>query len=271
MNGILIGIEPVVLKLGSVTVRWFGICLVLALISGLGLTAWRGRRQHVPFWETLDIGSWALLAGLVGARLLHVIEHWEFYFTRPAAVIDLSSGGFNIWGGWLAGAAVVWRLARRRSSPELARLADAAAPALLVAEMIGRVGCFLNGDGQGIPSDLPWATLYASSNAMTPDFGIPRHPAQLYQALADALALGIVLAVARWRPEPGVQFRLAATLYGLSRLVIGAVRTDPIFAVGLQLGQLIGLAVAALASASLLRAVAGRRPRAAFGGSEHAA
>lgn len=269
MNGIVIGIEPVILELGPLTIRWFGVCLFLALIVGLAITAWRARERQIPLWRALDRASWALLTGLLGARLLHMVEHWEFYLTRPAAILDLSSGGLSSWGGFLAGAATVWILERRRL-PDAALLGDAAAPALLLAEIIGRLGCFLNGDGQGRPSSLPWATLYASSNAMTPDFGVPRHPAQLYQALADGLALGIVLAAGRWRPLAGLQLWLAAALYGLSRFALGVVRIDPTFALGLQLGQIIGLGVAVLSSTCLARAMLGRQPRAALDQRGHA-
>src|SRR5262249_17815019 len=118
---------------------------------------------------------------------------------------------------------------------------------------LAQVGCFLNGDGQGLPSSLPWATQYRSIDALTPDFGVPRHPAQLYQLLADLLVLGITLLVPRVPFPTGVRACFWLGLYGLSRLTIGLVRLDPPLLLGLQLAQLLGLAAVVAAAAILFR------------------
>jgi prolipoprotein diacylglyceryltransferase len=99
---------------------------------------------------------------------------------------------------------------------------------------VGRVGAFLDGYGQGLPSDLPWASQYTSQLMATPDFGVPRHPAQLYDALvAVALYLLIQRLPENWRAS------VFLALYATARLALGAVRLDPAFLFGFQIEQLL--------------------------------
>ena len=252
MNGFLIELEPVLFRLGPFTVRWFGLLLLTALASGLWLTVRLATDLGLPTRVVLDLASWALPLGFLGARLFHVAEHAEYYLGRPAEIIDLGSGGLSIWGGLALGGITVWLLCRRRGL-KTAYLADASAAGLALSEAIGRLACFTNGDGQGRPSDLPWATRYSSNDALTPDYGVPRHPAQVYQGLADLAIFGLFWLSRDARLVSGIRFWLWLGLYGASRLLVGLVRLDPPFLFGLQQGQLIGLAAVAVAAFAIIR------------------
>jgi prolipoprotein diacylglyceryltransferase len=126
------------------------------------------------------------------------------------------------------------------------------APNAAAGIAVGRLGAFLDGAGQGLPSVLPWATRYASPLAATPDFGVPRHPAQAYDA-AIALGLFIVLRALPARLPAGTRAGAFLALYGLAGLALGALRLEPAFLFGLQLDQLLAVgAVACGASYALL-------------------
>src|SRR5260370_25495168 len=103
------------------------------------------------------------------------------------------------------------------------------------------MGALLDGHGQGLPSDLPWATQYASPLAATPAFGVPRHPAQVYDAL---IAISFFARLSRAPPGWPAGSRLGAflVLYGVARLVLASVRLDPAFLFGLQIEQILALA-----------------------------
>lgn len=262
MTGWLISVEPVLVRAGPLTIRWFGVLLVLGLAAGLWLTIRRAARSGLAPGLVLDLASWALPAGLVGARALHVLEAWEYYVTRPLEVLDPGGAGLSAWGALVGGGLATLLLAGRRGA--LSRLADAAVPGLALAELLGRLGSFLNGDGLGRPTQLPWGVRYQSLDAQSPDFGVPRHPAQLYQALADLALLGLAFAPLRRLPA-GVRFWLWLGLYGASRVGVGLIRLDPPFLFGWQLAQLIGLAAIVVSGLALPRAVGRRTVTAAPG------
>jgi phosphatidylglycerol---prolipoprotein diacylglyceryl transferase len=258
VNGLVIGIEPIILRMGPVVLRWSALLLLVALAAGFWLTLRRAERVGLAPGSLLEAASWGFPLGLLGARLFNLIENWEYYITRPGEAMDMSAAGLNVWGGLAIGGLAIWYFCRRRRLPFLL-VGDAAAPALALAEAIGRLGCFFNGAGQGHPSDLPWATLYTSSDALTPDFGVARHPAQVYQGLADLAILGLLWLLRDARLPAGVRYWLWLGLYGLSRALVGMVRLDAPFLLGLQQGQLIGLAAAAISASAIIR-IALRRP-----------
>jgi phosphatidylglycerol:prolipoprotein diacylglycerol transferase len=237
---VVVTINPVVLEFGPLAVRWFGL---LALI-GLGLAVWLslrdlGRlalgRQHA-----LDALAWGLPAGLLVGRLVHVLGWWDFYLTNPGAIWQLNVDGLSLWGA-LVGGLLIACARLKHDPPRRRRIFDVCAPNAGLGIAIGRMGAFLDGHGQGLPSDLPWATQYANQLAATPDFGVARHPAQVYDAL---IALALFVMLSRAPPGLPVGSRLAAflVLYGAARLALGSVRLDPAFLFGLQIEQLLALA-----------------------------
>jgi phosphatidylglycerol:prolipoprotein diacylglycerol transferase len=238
---VLIAVDPVVLNIGPLAVRWFGL---LALV-GLGLATWRSlralARERLPRNLALDALAWALPAGLITARLVHVLGWWDFYLTHASALWQLSIDGLSLWGG-LAGGGVMFyaRLGAQRDPPGRRRILDVVAPNVALGIAVGRLGAFLHGHGQGVPSDLPWATQYASPLAATADFGVARQPAQLYDALV-AVGLWVVLSMFPRRWPAGRRVAAFLVLYGAARLLLGAVRLDPSFLFGLQIEQLLAL------------------------------
>lgn len=235
----LIGIEPIALAAGPFAVRWFGLLALAGLAAGLWLAVRQAEAAGVPRGRVLDAAAWAIPVGVLTARAVHVLGGWEYYFTRPAEVWQLSLGGLSLWGGLLGGGlAAAWAL--RRDCAARAAVADAAAPGLALGLAIGRVGSFLNGDGQGTPTDLPWGTQYASEAASVPDFGVSRHPVQAYDGLILLALFGVLLVLGR-RRSPVNRVWIFFLVYGLARLALGAVRMDAPFLFGLPLDQWIAL------------------------------
>jgi phosphatidylglycerol:prolipoprotein diacylglycerol transferase len=237
---VLVTINPVVFELGPLAVRWFGL---LALV-GLGLAVWLSlrelRRRGLGRQPALDALAWGLPAGLLVGRLVHVLGWWDFYLTNPSAIWQLNVDGLSLWGALLGGLAIA--SARLKRDPlRRRRILDVIAPNVGLGIAIGRLGAFLDGHGQGLPSDLPWATQYASPLAATPDFGVPRHPAQVYDAL---IAISLFALLSRAPPGWPAGSRLGAflVLYGVARLVLASVRLDPAFLFGLQIEQILALA-----------------------------
>ena len=230
---------PVLVSLGPLAVRWFG---ALALV-GLGLAVWLSlgelERARLSRRAALDGLAWALPAGLLAGRVVHVLGWWDYYLMHAAEVWRFNVDGISVWGGLLAGAAVF--AARLKRDPlRRWRIFDVVAPNAAVAIAVGRLGAFIEGAGQGLPSDLPWATQYANPLAATPDFGVARHPAQLYDAVV-VLALFFVLRALPGRLPAGVRASAFLVVYGLAGVALGPLRLDPAFLFGLQIDQLLAI------------------------------
>ncbi|MGI9147947.1 MAG: prolipoprotein diacylglyceryl transferase family protein [Chloroflexota bacterium] len=237
----LIALDPVLLTIGALAVRWFGL---LALV-GLGLAVWLSlralEREGLDRGVALDALAWALPAALVTARLVHVLGWWDYYLTHASELWQLSIDGLSLWGGLVGGGVIGFARLGSRCDPQTRRrILDVVAPNLALGIGVGRLGAFLDGHGQGLPSDLPWATQYANRLAATPDFGVPRQPAQLYDALV-ALTLWVALSRLPRRWSAGSRMALFLVLYSSSRLGLGMVRLDPSFLFGLQIEQLLAV------------------------------
>jgi phosphatidylglycerol:prolipoprotein diacylglycerol transferase len=246
---VIVTVEPVILSFGPLAVRWFGL---LALV-GLALASWLSlravQRQGLPLGAAGAALAWALPAGILSGRLVHVLGWWDYYVTHAAELGQLSVDGLSVWGGLLGGGLVATARLRARGDPHLPRHAadrarrvlDAVVPSVALGLAIGQVGAFLDGHGQGLPSNLPWATQYSSRLAATPDFGVPRHPAQLYEALILlALSVGLARLPRGW--PAGTRVATFVVVYGLARLGLGTVRLEPAFLFGWQIEQLLAVA-----------------------------
>jgi phosphatidylglycerol:prolipoprotein diacylglycerol transferase len=231
--------DPILVTFGPLAVRWFGLLALVGLAVAVGGTLRALRADPKARAATLDALAWALPIGVVMARAVHVIGWWDYYFTHSGEIWQLSLDGLSLWGGLLGGGAVA--LARLgRDSPRRWQVLDAAAPSVALGIAIGRLGAFLDGHGQGLPSDAPWATQYANPLAATPDFGVSRHPAQAYDGLV-ALGLWLVLSRIPAQAPAGTRAVCLCLGYAAARLVLGSVRADPAFLFGLQIEQLLAL------------------------------
>jgi phosphatidylglycerol:prolipoprotein diacylglycerol transferase len=238
---VLITLDPVALAIGPFAVRWFG----LLALAGLGLATWRSvrelGRQALPGRVALNALAWGLPAGLLSARLVHVLGWWDYYLTHASDLWQLNVDGLALWGGLLGGGVIAFaRLGSACNPPQRRRILDVVAPNVALGIAIGRLGEFLDGHGQGVASGLPWATQYAGRLAASPDFGVSRQPAQVYDGLV-ALALFVVLSNLPRGWPAGSRLAMFCMLYGVARLLLGAVRLDPSFVFGLQIEQILAL------------------------------
>lgn len=240
-----IAFDPILLVLGPVAVRPFGLLSLLGMLVGVVAAARAATRAGIPKRWVMDALVWGLPAGIVCGRAVAVLASWEYYLGHAAeiarvGVAEVSLAG-ALWGGGLVGLARL-RAHRPQSQASVggrAGLMDVAAPGVLVAVAIGQVGALLEGAGQGRPADLAWATLYTSPLSAAPDLGVPRHPVQLYTTVAALLVWLVVQRVPLSWPN-GSRGNLAVALGGAVWLALGAVRLEPSFLFGIGLEELLG-------------------------------
>ena len=165
--GIVIDVDPTIVHLGPVALRWYGLLFALGIMSGAWLGLREARRKGLDEAHLGALLTWGVLGGLAGARLFHVIDRWDTYASDPLGVLAFSRGGLAVYGGLVGGSLAVLLYAWRHGLP-VWRLADAAAPGLILGQAVGRLACIPNGDALGAPTDLPWAFVYTNPDSMVP-------------------------------------------------------------------------------------------------------
>ncbi|MFZ4517666.1 MAG: prolipoprotein diacylglyceryl transferase [Microthrixaceae bacterium] len=215
------------LTIGPLSFRMYGLCIALGVLAAVVIArrrweAWGGDGEDV-----VSIALGAVPAGLIGARLYHVVTDWSDRYSGgrwwPDAFM-VWKGGLGIPGGVLAGV-LVGVLIAVRLKIDWRRMADAAAPAIPVAQAIGRLGNWFNQELYGRPTDLPWALRIDAAPGYPP--GTTFHPTFLYEGLWNlGLAGLIVLGGRRVVLKPGRWFAVYVAGYGLGRLWVESLRID---------------------------------------------
>ncbi|MEU4567309.1 prolipoprotein diacylglyceryl transferase [Micromonospora sp. NPDC023956] len=228
-------------QLGPVPIRAYALCIVAGIVVACLVTEYRLRRRGVAPGAVLDIAVWAVPAGIIGARIYHVITSPQKYFGTggdPLAAFAIWEGGLGIWGAVAGGAVGAWLAARQLGIP-FAVVADALAPGLPLAQAVGRLGNWFNNELYGGRTTLPWGLEIHRMDpdnpgqALSDEAGQPilepglYHPTFAYEALWNVGVALLVLAVdRRFRLGRGRAFALYVMGYTVGRFWIELMRTD---------------------------------------------
>ncbi|MEU2610872.1 prolipoprotein diacylglyceryl transferase [Micromonospora sp. NPDC007271] len=228
-------------QLGPFPLRAYALCIIVGIAVACVVTEHRLRRRGVAPGAVLDIAIWAVPAGIVGARIYHVITSPEKYFGAGGHLLKVFAiweGGLGIWGAVAGGAIGAWMAARQLGIP-FAVVADALAPGLPLAQAVGRLGNWFNNELYGGPTSLPWGLRVhvmdpeRPGHALRDAAGHPvlepglYHPTFLYEALWNVGVAGLVLALDRkLRFGRGRAFALYVMGYTVGRFWIEMMRTD---------------------------------------------
>ena len=248
------------IDLGPVELRAYGLAIAVGVIVAVTFAQRRWAARGGDAADVSWLATWSVAAGLVGARAYHVATDYHRFQGRWLDALKVWEGGLGIPGGLLVGVLTGVVLARHRGLPA-AQLLDVVAPAIPVAQAIGRLGNWFNQELFGRPTDLPWGLRIDPEHR--PD-GYERfatfHPTFLYEALWNLALAFLLVRFERVRPgdRPGRLFALYVGGYGLGRLWVEALRIDDATRIlGLRVNIWVSLLAVAAAAASLVRL---RRP-----------
>ena len=246
-----IGIGPNIIDSGSFVLSWHGFLSFVAVIVAVLLTARLAPWNGISSDDVYAVATWGILGGVIGARLLHVIDEADFYWDNPDKIIQVWNGGIAVWGGVLGGLAGAWIYASRVGIVR-GRLADITAPGLLLAMAIGRIGDIINGEHLADATDLPWAFVWTHPSSVSyqshldPITGViaGSHPAVVYEGMLDL----VIVVLALWvlpklmRPD-GMVFAASLGLYAFGRVFILIAHDYDTWFLGLNEAQVVSILV----------------------------
>jgi prolipoprotein diacylglyceryl transferase len=214
--------------LGPLTIHMYGLMLLAGIAACVWLTGVRWTRRGGDWDLIFRVAVWGVGAGIVGARLYHVITSWDELPDEWWGPFAVWEGGLGIWGGIALGV-IVGSYIAHRSGVSALELLDAAAPGLLVAQAIGRVGNWWNQELFGEPTDRPWGLEI--DPARRPEEYLVEdtfHPTFLYEGLWNLLAAAVLLVLDRfYRFRPPALFALYIAIYTGFRFLLEQIRVDP--------------------------------------------
>jgi phosphatidylglycerol:prolipoprotein diacylglycerol transferase len=279
---IKIGIDPEIFEIAGLEITWHGLFTALGVVVGVLMAAFLARRAGIDDDTIYNMALFLVVGGIIGARVLYVLEHLGDFQDDPTEVFAIQTGGISIYGALIGGTLGAAAYAAWRRLPRWGTMADVAAIGAILGMAVGRIGCLVNGDIFGRVTDWPIGLVYTHSDspaypiysAMTPQ--LAQHPVTVYEILGDLVIFALLLFVLRRVfKRDGMIFFAWAFLYAAMRFGVSFLRGaeigggpetagvwvgDDLVAGGLRVAQLIALAVMVLTPLAVAYVLTRRGP-----------
>ena len=191
MEHLVWNVNPNILELGSLQLRWYGVLFVGSFFIGLLILQWIYKREGKNPASLDQLLIYVMVGAVVGSRLVHCLFYEpDFYLSHPLEILKVWKGGLASHGGLAGVLLALYIFAKRYDTPYMWLLSRIAIPGALTAACV-RFGNLFNSEILGLPSELPWAIVFERVDL------IPRHPVQLYEALSYLVILAILLVIYR--------------------------------------------------------------------------
>ncbi len=240
--------HPILFKIGAFTVYSYGLMLGIAFLCAIHLLGKEAARKGLDSERIVNFGLCLIFTGVIGSHISHLILYEPHSLWRdPLRILKVWQGGLTIYGALITGIFVTAGFAKRSKTPFWI-LADTIAPSIILAQAIGRIGCFLNGCCFGKETSLPWAVTFIDENCAAP-LNVPLHPVQLYSSLANALVFVAIWRSRKKTPYDGSLFLLYLALYSGARFITEFYRQGFVI-MSLPLAQIVGAVVIIICTAA---------------------
>lgn len=249
---ITISINPILFSIGHFSLRWYSLIVMAAIAIGIWIASREAKRKGLPVEKFYDMTIWVVIAGLLGARLFHVIDHWsDIYAFNPIQAFYFWDGGLAIWGGVIGGilAAALFALTHQW---KIRVILDALVPGAVLGQAIGRFACIITGDAVGRPTTGPLGFEYTSPNSAVPQTGVYYFPTPILEIIMNFGIFGLLWILRKKKLRDGFLSLLYLVLYSVGRFFINFYNTYRIIALGLDQAQWISLDVLAISLPILL-------------------
>jgi len=212
--------HPVLFRIGSLEIRTYGVILIIAFLAGIWWVSRKLKPYGVSSDDVWNLTITVVIAGIVGARIAFVIQHWPYFSRNIGEAFAVWHGGLTYYGGFLGALPAGIAYACYKRFP-LRPTLDAVAQALALGIFIGRWACFFNGCCYGHPTGVPWCIVYPPEHETYPACV---HPSPLYESFGNLIAFGILLILERKKPWPGFIFAAYLFMQPLVRFLVDFTR-----------------------------------------------
>lgn len=259
--------EKVAFRIGNFEIMWYALIIMLGVILGLivvDINTKRRKDLNISFDEITDAFMWAFPLALIGARLYYVFFEWDSYKNNLREILNFRGGGLAIHGGILGAlvGVLIYKALSKKKASSILDMADAAAPAMILAQAVGRWGNFINQEAYGSEVSREYMMKF-------PKFiydgmfinGRFYHPTFLYESLWNLLVFIILMVLFKRRKKEqfGIILGSYLMLYSLGRFFIEGLRTDSLYAGPFRVAQVISVILFILGLFLILRAL-NRKP-----------
>lgn len=259
-----LGVEPfhidkVAFSVFGRDVAWYGLLITCGMLLAVLYACWMGQKKEgLKSDDIMDLAFFIIIFGVIGARTYYVIFRWSSYLVTSGSFFEnvwktlkncvaIWEGGLAIYGGIIAGLIAAYFVAKRKKIPFL-KFFDLLAPCVLIGQIIGRWGNFVNMEAHGGETSLPWRMgllySYDRSGPVTGiwDSEIYVHPTFLYESLWNLAGLVLIHCLYQRKKFDGQLFCTYLIWYGFGRMLIEGLRTDSLMLGSFRVSQLVGLA-----------------------------
>ena len=243
---ISLALSPIAFQLGSLSVKWYGVIMAVAIILATTMAISEGKKRQIISDDFIDLLLWAVPLGYVGARIYYVVFEWGYYSQHPDQIIAIWQGGIAIYGGLLAGLVVLLVFCYRRMLPPFLML-DIIAPGVMAAQILGRWGNFMNQEAHGGVTSLAFLQSLHLPKFIIDQMYINGHyyqPTFLYESVLNLLGLILILSLRHRKGlfKQGEVFLFYVIWYAIVRFFVEGLRTDSLYIGGfIRVSQALSL------------------------------
>lgn len=236
--------NPVMIDLFGLEIRWYSVLLLVAVIVGVILLIKEGRKYDYPKDFIFNLAFWVIIFGFIGARIYYVIFNYKIYLNDPISILKIWEGGLAIHGGLLGGILTLI-IYCKKYNVRILKMTDMITISLLLAQAIGRWGNFFNGEAHGGAT-----TLYALQSKNVPEFiingmqinGVYYEPTFFYESMWCLIGAIVLLIAKKYKYlKVGQLTGVYLIWYSLGRFFIEAMRTDSLMIAGFKAAQIVSV------------------------------
>ena len=230
--------HPILVQLGPVTIRYYGLMYVIAITLGLFILSREVKRKRIVCGETgnlvstddlLDLLLLMIPMAIIGARAYYVAFQWGYYGSHPADIVKIWQGGLAIHGGVIGGTLAVYIYSHWKKIAFWA-LTDSISLSLILGQAIGRIGNLMNGDAYGIPTTLPWGIHFPPNSPAGMAYpGQATHPSMIYEMILNLMIFAFLWRLRKKGYKDGFITSMYFILYSIDRSIVSFTRGDSLW------------------------------------------